>query len=174
MHIIRNLRRLAPFLFLVALAAPAAAEVAPQPRRLLERLAGPWVLEGQIAGAQTTHDVRGAMVLNGNYLRLEETSRETTADGAPAYQATVLIGWSEARSQYVCFWFDNTEVADVRTTCTARNVGDTIPLEFRNAKGDLIFETLMSAQADGSWRWRMSNVANGGRSLFADVRLRRP
>ena len=69
-------------LFMTSLSASAE-----QPTRkdlLLDRLAGSWILQGTIGGHETTHDIEAEWVLNHEYLRLHETSREKDVQSQPA------------------------------------------------------------------------------------------
>jgi hypothetical protein len=167
----RLLLTLAMSLFAAAAQAQTPAESA-RPPELLDRMVGHWVLTGVIARESTTHDVDAAWVLQGKYVRLTETSREKGPDGRPQYEAVVLVGWLKDR--YVCFWFDNTEVASGEVTCSARAAGDAIPFEFRDAKGALMFTNTFTYDRSGdAWRWRLDNVGPAGVSTFGDVVLRR-
>lgn len=142
------------------------------PRELLNRLVGRWVLNGVIAGQSTVHDVDAAWVLQRNYVRIREISREKNDDGQPMYEATIFVGW--AKDRYVCFWLDNTEVASGDVACTAADAPDLIPLQFRDRKGALIFTNDFSYnRADDAWEWRMANVRNGEADPFGTVSLRR-
>ncbi len=47
---------------------------------LLDHMIGKWVLQGTIAGKETTHDVIAEWVLSHQYLQLHETSREKKAN----------------------------------------------------------------------------------------------
>lgn len=151
---------------------PAASLPASSPE-LLNRLAGAWVLRGEIAGQNTTHDVRAAPVLQGNYVRIDEVSREAGENGLPAYEATIFVGWLDER--YVCIWLDNTGVAAPGVTCEATPHGDAIPFEFRNAQGALIFtNTFTYNRSDDTWEWRMVNIGgNGAEDTFGIVTLSR-
>lgn len=149
------------------------AAAASGPRELLGRLAGRWVLAGEIAGQATTHDVDGAWVLQGNYVRLTEISREKDAAGKAAYEAMVLLGW--AGDHYVCFWFDNTEVATSDGGCRAKEAGDTIALEFHAPDGALSFtNTFAYDRKADAWTWKMANIKDGAATPFASVTLKRP
>ena len=143
-----------------------------RPHDLLNRMTGHWVLTGVIAGRNTVHDIEASWVLQGNYVRISETSRERDTNGRPAYEAIVYVGWTGER--YVCFWFDNTEVASVPITCSARDAPDLIALEFRDQSGTLTFtNTFAYSPADDSWEWRMANIRDGRPVLFGTVTLRR-
>lgn len=139
---------------------------------LLNRLTGHWVLSGVIAGRNTVHDIDASWVLQGNYVRISETSRERGTSGRPGYEAIVYVGWTGER--YVCFWFDNTEVASVPITCSARDAPDLIALEFRDQGGALTFTNSFAYRpADDSWEWRMANIRDGHPVPFGTVTLRR-
>jgi len=66
-------------LLLAALCGTAAASVGAEPPAgddpWLSRLVGHWVLEGRMAGKDTTHDIDAEWVLNHLYVRLHEVSR---------------------------------------------------------------------------------------------------
>src|SRR5262245_27376066 len=70
----------------------------------LSRLVGHWVLEGRIAGKDTTHDVDAEWVLNHLYVRLHEVSREKDAKGKAAYEAIVYVTRYAAADEYAVLW----------------------------------------------------------------------
>lgn len=142
---------------------------------LLERMIGRWILTGEIAGQATVHDVEARWVLQGKYVRITEVSRERGEDGLPAYEATIFVGWLDSAERYVCLWLDNTEVASGEVTCLAPVAADTIPFEFRDRAGDLIFSNTFSYdRAEDAWQWRMVNTSGGRENVFGVVTLRRP
>jgi hypothetical protein len=141
---------------------------------MLGRLVGRWVLTGTIAGRSTVHDVEADWVLQRNYVRLSEISRERRDNGQPIYEATIFVGWAEGPRHYVCFWLDNTEVASGDVTCSAANAQDAIALEFRDAQGALIFTNTFLYHPDGdTWEWRMDNIRENVAAPFGRVSLRR-
>jgi hypothetical protein len=141
---------------------------------MLSRLVGRWVLTGTIAGQSAVHDVEADWVLQGNYVRLSEISRERGENGQPAYEATVFIGWAEGANHYVCIWLDNTEVATGGVICSAADTQDSIPLEFRDAQGALILTNTFFYHADSdTWEWRIDNVRGDSVRPFARVSLQR-
>ncbi len=75
---------------------------------LLDRLIGAWILRGQIAGKETTHDVVAGWVLGHQYLRFHEVAREKDASGNAAYEAIVFIGSGQPSHAYACLWLDST------------------------------------------------------------------
>lgn len=141
---------------------------------MLGRLIGHWVLTGEIAGRRTVHDVEAVWVLQRNYVRISEVSRERGADGLPRYEATIFIGWLEAPRHYVCIWLDNTEVASGEVTCSAAEAQDSIPLQFRDAQGSLTFANTFLYHADSdTWDWRMDNIRGNAVEPFGRVSLAR-
>lgn len=144
-------------------------------RDMLEHMVGRWVLTGEIAGEATTHDVEATWVLQGICVRITEVSRERGADGLPAYEATIFVGWLERANRYVCIWLDNTEVASGEVTCLAPHTPDAIPFEFRDGEGALIFTNTFSYdRTHDTWQWRMVNTTNGREDVFGVVTLARP
>ena len=144
------------------------------PQDLLNRLVGDWVLEGVIAGETSTHDVNAAWVLQHNYVRITEVSRERDAAGRPQYEAVIYVGWLDGADRMVCYWFDNTEVATPGVTCSAAQAGDTIPFEFRDVQGGLIFfNTFTYDRNADTWQWNMENLRGADRETFGLVTLRR-
>jgi hypothetical protein len=52
---------------------------------LLDHMVGKWVLQGVIAGRDTTHDIVSEWVLGHQYMRIQEVSREKDASNQPVY-----------------------------------------------------------------------------------------
>ncbi|GAA0538928.1 hypothetical protein FHS83_003640 [Rhizomicrobium palustre] len=140
---------------------------------LLDHLAGSWVLTGTIGKEATTHDVKAEWVLNDQYLRLSEISREKDAAGKPQYAAEVLLAYDPAKKHYVCFWFDNTVVAATTDGGSATRDGDKLPFVFKSASGDF-FNTMTYDAKAGSWTWAMDGEDKGVRQPFARLTLKRP
>src|SRR5579859_6804835 len=85
----------------------AAAQRPPVDSPVLDHLVGRWVLQGTIAGKQTTHDITAEWVANHQYLHLHEISREKTPAGTPQYDAFILIGWDPEKKMYPIIFLDN-------------------------------------------------------------------
>jgi len=154
---------------------PLRAQDAPpsRPDSLLEHLVGTWVLEGDIAGQQVTHDVTAEWVLGHEYVRLHEVSRERTATGSPAYEAIVYI-YSDAKTRaYAVMWLDNTGMAPFEPVGHAVAAGDSIPFVFGDSDADRIHNTFAYDRGTDTWRWRIDNETAGVRTPFARVTLRR-
>jgi hypothetical protein len=155
--------------------AAKARETADAPaHELMGKLVGHWLLTGVIAGENVEHDVDAEWTLQGKYVRISEVAHETDDTGRPRYEATIFVGWLESAHHYVCVWLDNTEVASGEVTCTARQMADALPFEFRDAHGALMIATTFTYhRADDAWDWRIDNVENGRTSTFATLTLRR-
>ena len=90
-------------IFALVLASLSAAGQQPTlASPLLDHLAGHWVLRGNIAGKQTTHDVDAEWVIQHQYLRLHEVSQEQDAKGQPQYEAMIFNGWNQTPKTYTC------------------------------------------------------------------------
>lgn len=145
------------------------------PLELLDRLSGHWILQGTIAGKQTTHDVQVDWVLRHEYLRLHEVSRENDAKGDPAYEAIVFISWDPKTQQYICLWLDSTAGGGLSAEGLARGnkSGDSIPFLFTTSPSDSIHNTFVYDRGADTWKWLIDNDANGKSKRFADVKLMR-
>jgi hypothetical protein len=149
----------------------------PQPTlqdELLDHHQGAWVLQGTIAGKQTTHDVTANWVLNHQYLSIHETSREKSAKGEPAYEAIVFVGWDAAASRYFAIWHDVWGGFGSASVGYAPHSGDEIRFLFKNSNGKDDFHTTFSYNRSAdTWDWRMDNDDNGALKPFARVKLTR-
>ena len=128
----------------------------------------------QIAGAQTTHDVVAEWVLNHQYVRLHEVSREKDA-GRAAYEAIVFLGADKAANGYACLWLDSTGGGglDAHAIGHAKRGGDEIALEFHAPDGSHFHTTFVYDRAADAWRWLMDADEAGALKPFARVRLTR-
>ncbi|HTR47350.1 MAG TPA: hypothetical protein VMM16_08210 [Verrucomicrobiae bacterium] len=152
-----------------------AAQQAPVNSPLLDHLTGKWVLQGRIAGQQTTHDVEAGWVLDHHYLQIHEVSREKNAQGKPQYEATIYVAWNESTKQYAAVWLDVYGGVSPASIGTADPRKDELAFIFRDDKGeiDLTNDFVYDAK-DDSWEWRIDNVDKGASKPFARVKLTRP
>jgi len=160
--------------FTVVLASAVSAQPSPAPN-LLDRLAGEWILEGTIAGRQTTHDVSAVYVLNGYYLQLHEVSREKDATGRPAYEAIVYLERDPATGEYRCLWLDSTAPGGLDDPSIGHaGPGDReIRLLFPTGGGGNFHTTFAYDAGNDTWQWIMDGEENGALAPFARVTLRR-
>jgi len=154
--------------------ALVTAQQPPVDSPLLDHLVGRWVLQGTIAGQQTTHDIDAEWVLDHHYLRIHEISREKNSQGKPGYEATVFIAWNGASKKFAAVWLD------VYGGLAAESIGVADPKEnellfnFRDEKGELTTSNdfLFDPQTD-TWQWNIDNYDKGVAKPFARVTLRR-
>jgi hypothetical protein len=143
---------------------------------------GKWVLQGTIAGRNTTHDVVSEWVLGHQYLRIQEVSREKDARNQPAYDALILIGWDPQSigrdpqsSGYRCLWLDNTGPWDFTSQAIgrAKRSGDAITFRFGSNDGSSVNTTFSYDKNSDTWQWSIDNEMDGKIQTFARVTLTR-
>jgi hypothetical protein len=156
-----------------AIAFSAFAQQTAGPDALLDHMTGHWVLQGMIAGRETTHDVDVEWVLGHEYLQLHETAREKNAQGRAAYEAIVYVEWDEAAKEYRCLWLDSTSGGGIGgTIARARRDGDQIPFLFKSKGGDFHTTFAYNKNSD-TWQWIMDGEDGGKLAPFARVKLTR-
>ena len=162
-------------LFMTSFSASAQRPTRKDP--LLDRLAGTWILQGTIAGQETTHDVESEWVLSHEYLRFHETSREKNAQGQPAYEAIVFIEWDEPSNEYKCLWLDSTSGGGLSAAIAQGKRGnDQITFFFRDKDKDKdsgVHTTFVYSKGTDTWSWLIDNEDGGKLSSFAKVKLTR-
>lgn len=160
-------------LFTAAFSAAAQEPAAKDP--LLDRLSGSWILQGTIAGHETTHDIESEWVLNHEYLRLHETSREKNAQGHPAYEAIVFIEWDASSNEYKCLWLDSTGGGGLSAPIARGKRGnDEIAFLFRDKDKDSGVRTeFVYSKGTDTWSWLIDNEDGGKLTSFARVKLTR-
>jgi hypothetical protein len=160
---------------LFATSFSALAQQPTQKDFLLDRLTGSWILQGTIAGRETTHDIESEWVLNHEYLRLHETSREKNAQGQPAYEAIIFIEWGESSNEYKCLWLDSTGGGGLSSPIAQGNRGnDEIAFLFKdNDKDSGVHTTFVYSRGTDTWSWRIDNDDGGKLTSFARVKLSR-
>jgi hypothetical protein len=155
-------------------AQPAFAQPAAPGDSLLSHLTGNWILHGTIAGRDTTHDIESEWVLNHEYVRIHEVSREKNGAGQPAYEAIVYIAWDQAASEYLCLWLDSTTGGGLSGPIAhGRRSGDQIPFVFKFKEGSTFHTTFIYTASTDSWQWLMDDDEAGKLTPFARVKLTR-
>ena len=164
------------FMTLVAQAALAQDPAKGAPQALLDRMTGRWVMTGTIGKKPATHDVDVDWVLNREYVRIHEVSRDKNAGGGPGYEAWIYIVWDAKKSEYAVMWLDNTAATNFAAEGVghAKPDGDRIPFVFKDADGGGIHTTLAYDRANDTWSWTIDNVDKSGKpSSFAKLKLTR-
>jgi len=139
---------------------------------LLNYMVGKWVLQGSIAGMETTHDIISEWVLNHQYIQIKEVSREKDKSGKPLYEAIVYICWEQKLNQYSCLWLDNSGNGGLSTQAIghAKANGDKIELLF-DIDGSFFHTTFVYNKVTDTWQWLMDAEENGKLEPFARVKL---
>ena len=141
---------------------------------LLEKMIGEWTLKGTIANKETVHDISVSWILDHQYLQLKEVSQEKNADGKPAYEALVFIGWDATLNQYSCLWLDVTGGGGLnpQAIAHAKRNGDEIAFLFKIGS-ESFHTTFVYDRGTDSWQWIMDGEENGKLQPFARVKLAR-
>jgi hypothetical protein len=162
------------FILIAAASLPVSAQQSVAQEPLLDHLTGNWILQGTIAGRETTHDVDAEWVLGHEYVRLHETSRERKAQGQVAYEAIIFIEWDESSGEYRCLWLDSTGGGGLSAQGIARGKrsGDEIAFLFKD-KDSSIHTTFAYSKSTDAWQWLIDNEAGGKVSEFARLKLTR-
>jgi len=165
--------KIAAFVILLA-SAPAAAQQASVASPLLEHLTGHWVLRGEIAGKQTTHDVDADWVIQRHYVRIHEVSRDKDAKGQAQYEAMIFVSWTEMPKAYTCVWLDVLGGSSIESIGVAQPNENKLPFVFKNEKGEVSFHNdFIYDPAAGTWEWRMDNIDTGVAKPFGRIKLTR-
>ena len=142
---------------------------------LLDKLVGKWVMKGTIEGQPTTHDVAAEWVLDRQYVRLHEVSREKNERGQPKYEAIVFIGWDKQLNQYSILWLDTTSGGGL----TANGFGHAprgdsdLKFIFKAGEKTQFHTTFAYDAATKSWQWIMDSEDDGKFQPFARLKLER-
>ena len=163
-------------ILLIGVLSPSvfAQETSPAPT-LFDRLAGHWVLRGDIAGQQTVHDVDADLVLNGGYVRLHEVSRDKGKQGAPAYEAIVFISTDQKTGVYNLLWLDTTSNAGLTGSGIGHgtSTANSIPFVINPGTADEFHTTFVYDPVKDTWQWLMDGITDGKPHEFARVTLTR-
>jgi hypothetical protein len=154
----------------------ATAQESARKDPLLDRLAGNWILQGTIAGHETTHDIESEWVLNHEYLRIHEASREKNAQGQPGYEAIIFIEWNDPSKEYSCLWLDSTGGGGLEVPAAQGKLGnDEIVFLFKDKdhKESGVRTTFAYSKGADTWNWLIDNESGGKVTPFARVKLTR-
>jgi hypothetical protein len=150
----------------------AFAQQPPVNSPLLDHLVGKWLLQGTIAGQDTTHDVDAEWVLEHHYLLIHEVSRQKNGKGEPQYQATIYLGWNEATKEYGCVWLDVYGGLTTESIGVASPKENELPFIFKDEKGEVTFKNeFVYDTKTNTWEWHMDNVTSGVAKPFGRVKL---
>ena len=141
---------------------------------LLNHMTGSWILQGEIAGKGTVHDIKAEWVLGHQFVLIKETSHEKNASGRPEYEANVYVGWDQPAGEYICIWLDVWGGITSQSIGRTKPNGDAIPFLFRDKDNRTVFHTTFTYdKTTDTWKWMMDNDENGKVQPFARVQLTR-
>jgi hypothetical protein len=162
------------FALTLFLSGASFAQSPPVDSPLLDRLAGKWVSQAEIAGHRSTRDIEGEWVIQHHYLRLHEVSREKDAKGNPRYEAMEYFTTGPQQKQIQCVWLDVFAGAGLTTLGVADPKDNDIPFVFKDDKGEINFtnDFTYNPKTD-SWQWTMNNVDHGKAIPFGIEKLAR-
>ena len=171
----RRLRYLCCLAVMCLAATSYTQEQTDDPVQLLNHLAGDWVLTGVLGKNTPVHDVHVEWVLNHEYMRLHELSREKKANGDPAYEAIILISWDPKAQEYACLWLDNTEGGGLSAEgiAHAKRQRLEIPFVWMQSGAESLRNTFAYNPTLDKWRWTIDNITKGKTDRFGDVTLTR-
>jgi hypothetical protein len=154
----------------VVLPGPQKSE---DPIQLLNRLAGDWVLEGMLGGKHVTHDVTAEWILNHEYLRLHEVSRDRAKSGDATYEAIILFSWDTKANEYRCLWLDNTDggglsVPIARANQSEESIQIAVPAPYESLHPAFKYD-----KRTYTWQLLIDDVKDGRPHRFGDAVLRR-
>jgi len=162
-------------LLVLGVGTTAFAQHPPVESPLLDRLAGKWVSQADIAGHKSTRDIEGEWVIQHHYLRLHEVSREKDAKGNPRYEAMEYLTTGPQSNQIQCVWLDVFAGGPALTTLGVADSKDNdIPFVFKDDKGEINFTNAFTYDPKtDSWQWTMNNVDHGKAIPFGIEKLAR-
>jgi len=161
------------FVILVIVAVMAPAQRLEDP--LLDHLIGKWVLQGEIAGKETTHAIEATWMLGHQYIQLHELSLQKDTKGQAEYEAIVFIGWDQTSGQYQCLWLDTTGGGGITAQAIghAKRSGDEIAFLFKGNDNESFHTTFTYNRSADAWRWSLDGESGGKLQPFARVTLTR-
>jgi hypothetical protein len=163
------------FLLVVLVSFSVSAQQTTFQDSLLDHMIGRWVLQGAIAGKETTHDLVAEWVLGHQYVQIHEISREKNSDGEAMYEAIVFIGWDQPSSRYACLWLDVTGGGGLSAQAIghAERSGDKMAFLFKGSDGSSFHTTFEYDRSTDAWQWLMDGEENGKLQPFARVKITR-
>lgn len=161
------------FLLVLLSTCSAFSQTTPVKDSLLDHMIGKWILQGTIAGQETTHDIIADWVLGHQYIQLKEISREKDSNGKPSYEAIVFITWEQTQNQYTCLWLDNTGNGGLSAQAIghANQKADNLEFIFRISDSSTFHTTFLYDKNSNSWQWQMDSKENNIMQPFARVKL---
>lgn len=140
---------------------------------LVDRLAGTWVMSGQVVGKDAHHEVQADWILNHQFLRIHEKTSASAPKGERAYEAFWFLGYDPDKKQYVMHLMDVFGGSYSETLGYGTRNGDEIRFVFDYPDGPF-HTTFRWNSAQGTWEWLMEQKGKTGKwTSFAELKLTR-
>lgn len=137
--------------------------------KLLEKIIGDWIANGQVTGENVVYHFSASFQLNHQFIVLDFA--DTTK--RPKYAAKVFIGYDCPGRKYVVHWLDVFGGPFSETLGYGERTGDTIKLHFEYPEGPFLTKFIYDRKKD-YWRFHSTmQQPNGEWVTFGDIYLRR-
>ena len=140
---------------------------------LIDRLAGTWVMSGNVMGKDAHHEVQADWILKHQFLRIHEKTSASAPNGERAYEAFWFLGYDPDKKQYVMHLIDVYGGTYSETLGYGSRDGDQIRFLFDYPDGPFrtVYRWIPGA---GTWEWVMDQKGKAGKwTAFADLKLTR-
>jgi hypothetical protein len=140
---------------------------------LIDRLAGTWVMSGNVMGKDAHHEVQADWILKHQFLRIHEKTSASAPNGERAYEAFWFLGYDPDKKQYVMHLMDVYGGTYSETLGYGTRDGDQIRFLFDYPDGPFrtVYRWIPGA---GTWEWVMDQKGKAGKwTAFADLKLTR-
>jgi hypothetical protein len=140
---------------------------------LIDRLAGTWVMSGNVMGKDAHHEVQADWILKHQFLRIHEKTSASAPNGERAYEAFWFPGYDPDKKQYVMHLIDVYGGTYSETLGYGSRDGDQIRFLFDYPDGPFrtVYRWIPGA---GTWEWVMDQKGKAGKwTAFADLKLTR-
>jgi hypothetical protein len=140
---------------------------------LIDRLAGTWVMSGNVMGKDAHHEVQADWILKHQFLRIHEKTSASAPNGERAYEAFWFLGYDPDKKQYVMHLIDVYGGTYSETLGYGTRDGDQIRFLFDYPDGPFrtVYRWIPGA---GTWEWVMDQKGKAGKwTAFADLKLTR-
>jgi hypothetical protein len=136
---------------------------------LLDRFVGKWEVSAVVYGEKFTLDREAEWVLNHQYLRMHEKTREVVPWLKIPFERTVFIGYNHSRKRYVMYEL-TVHGADTpiepEGICYGSRTGDELKFDFKTGAEVFGKASWSWDSASGTWHIRGSRMKDGKMTEF--------
>ena len=161
-------------LLLIAALRPALAQAPPEWKDdLADRMAGTWILTGQVMGREAHHEVEAEWVLNHQFVRIHEKTAASAPASERRYEAIWFLGYDAVSERYVLHLMDVFGTRYSETLGYGTRNGNAIRFVFEYPDGPF-HTTCRWSPETGAWQWLLEQKDKDGKwTNFADFKLTR-